>query len=811
MGKMICNRCPLHAEGCRTNCMSGRGAKGGILFLGENPGEEEDKCGKPFVGRAGKILEALLEDAGLNGVAYLTNITRCRGSSIKRKPTIDEIRTCREHLDKELEIVRPKMIVALGQYPAKGMTDNNHASVERLRGSRGLYKGIPVFFTYHPSAVNYDMKKKDYLKEDFAKIAEWWKKGVPAKGKGLHYLIRPWSKLEEDLKVNVCALDIETIGFDPYVEGARIMCISVAPNADTVYYHEFGPQGVAPGSKELVKVLDLLKNFHTFVCHKTTFDMGWLTLGLPVDHWIWKKNWEDTMIALQFKDESYPNTSLAHLAEVYAYTPKLERPSVLKEGFPKGWYTEENRKLLKRYNCRDSIATIRLWKAIHPTLRGDMDEVVDKIKEGRAYSWVSSNLKTVVRMRHSGIKLSQKRLERLNAEMTKKVFTCEEFLRRSGVNFRSTLSVRKHLFEKLKLPVLKRTDKTQEPALDREVLQQLEEMDKTGWVKRFSERKKCLKIRDTYCKNMRAWGEIAHPEVFIARAADDEGGSGGSNTGRVTCKGFINLPRDDEVKKGEITVKKCLTSRYGAEGVIVALDYSQMEMRILANEANDERMKRAFLKGLDLHTYTAAQVAGCKMSQVDKIMRQRAKAVNFGIVYGQTAFGLSKSTGMKVHEAEAFIQRYLSRFEGVEAYIKRNYEMAEELKVIHSPIGRVFHLPNARWIPTKSGKIPSHDMRKAVNSPIQSAANDFCTEAIRQVLKFIDNGGYEAHVILTVYDSIVMDWKKDHLAASELMMPDMLKEVFETQPKKAMRELGWNIDVPIEFEVKSGPSLGECK
>jgi uracil-DNA glycosylase family 4 len=810
--KKICEDCALASEGCRTNGMPGRGAKGGILFLGENPGAEEDTQGKPFVGSAGKILQALVEDFGLSQYAFYTNITRCKGESIKRKPTIDEIRTCRKHLDKELEVIRPKLIVALGQYPAKGMTDNNLASVTKLRGSTSLYKGIPVFYMNHPSAVHYDRKVLDYMKEDFQKIRELWGKGVPAEGKGIYYLIRPWSKLVEDLKVGVCSLDIETNQFDPYGPNARIMCMSIATNGETVYYKSFAPHGAAPGSKELIDAIELMRGIRTLVCHKATFDMGWLTYKLPIDHWLWKIEWQCTLISIQFKDEYYPNTGLGHLAEVYAHTPKLPMPECIKAGYPKGWDTEENLKAEKRYNCRDSIAGWRLWKEIHPRLRQEAGkEVTDKIREGRAYSWVSSNLKTVVRMRHSGIRLSQKRLEGLNTELTKKVFACEQHLRQTGVNFSSTLAVRKYLFEKLKLPILKRTDKTKEPALDREVLQQLEKKDRTGWVKRFANRKKFLKIRDTYCKNMREWGDIAHPEVFIARTADDEA-EGGANTGRVTCKGFINLPRDDEAKPNEMTIKKCIVSRYGSEGVIVALDYSQMEMRILGDQSRDPRLLEAFDKKLDLHTFAAAQVAGCKMKDVDKLMRQKAKAVNFGLIFGQTAYGLSQGTGMSEGEAESFIARYFARFVQVQQYIRRQYNEAAEFKIIHSPIGRVFHLANAKWTYDKRGRqIPNHDMRKAVNSPIQSAANDFCTEAIRQVQRFIDNGAYNAHCILTVYDSIVMDWRKDHLEASELLMPDMLKEVFETKPKAALRDVGWSVSVPIEFEVKSGPSLGECK
>src|SRR5690606_5650884 len=162
---MKCTDCPIHQEGCLVNCMKGRGRFGGIMLVGEAPGAEEDKAGRVFVGRAGQLLDALLKDTGLAQYRiWKTNACRCRPAG-NRTPKIDEVRACRKHLDREISIVKPEMIIALGRTPIQSLTDNHLASVRNYRAVRGEYKGIPVFYTYHPSAVLHDNGVLKHLTE----------------------------------------------------------------------------------------------------------------------------------------------------------------------------------------------------------------------------------------------------------------------------------------------------------------------------------------------------------------------------------------------------------------------------------------------------------------------------------------------------------------------------------------------------------------------------------------------------------------------------------------------------------------------
>jgi len=473
---------------------------------------------------------------------------------------------------------------------------------------------------------------------------------------------------------------------------------------------------------------------------------------------------------------------------VFGGTTKLPRPDFLLAGFTKGWDTSNNKKILRRYNCRDSIATIRIWNEL---------KIDSNSREFLAYQWVSDNLKCLVKARHSGIYLNQRAVARLECKMSIELGKTEVKLRRTPVMVydkpkrkykidANKLNV--HLYKTLDLPVLKRTPKTKMPSTDADTLEDLESKDRTGFVSTLLKYKKYSKIVGNYCKNLRDWGDLAHPRIFPARMSGK-----GTNTGRVTWESFINLPARDK------SVKKCLTSRYGKEGIIVAMDFSQIEMRILADLSKDEAMMRAFEEDLDLHTYTASQIRGIPMEEVDEDQRFLAKATNFGIVYGQTPAGLANTAKISVIKATKFIQMYFKKFPGVKSFIETMRTKAIHDKIIYSPLGRPYHLPNAR-------NEYSKDCRKAVNSPIQGAAGDFCIETIKQCQLSIDYNNWRAHIELAVYDSIVMDWLEEDWERTPKGWCD---RTFIDKPIKTMRTLGWFIEVPIKYDLGIGRSWGD--
>lgn len=780
-----CKKCPIWKEHCLTNCMPGRGKGGGVLLLGEAPGANEDSTGKPFVGRAGKILEAALEEVDFRGIPlFFTNACRCRPLN-NRQPKIDEVRTCRfYHLDQEIDRIKPRLIISLGQTPAMSMMDDHLASVDKCRGRITKYKGIPVIYTYHPMALSYDRRKKDYFLLDLRRAVTFYRNGCKVVEKPKPYKILPWEKLATAAVGKEVFFDLETRGLDPYSPEARIMCISAATDPQTAFYQWVD---MAPTSADWLDVIEPLRWAIKLAAHNGVFDFAWSTRACPSDHWIWGPNcfWEDTIIELQYRDEHYANTSLEHLSRVYTDVRKLPMPRWLKEGCPEKDDTPKNRRELKLYNCRDSICGYRLKHTL---------ELPRGSREYNSYQWVCSKMKTAVLMRHSGIYLHQKRVEELYREMTGNMRKAENKLLKSGVDIHSTLDIHRHLFHRLKLPVLATTKKTGQPQLTKEILEQLEPMDKTDWVKHYRSLKTSAKIRDTYCVNLQKWGRIAHPVAYVGRMKE-AGGEGGTDTGRVTVAGFVNLPR-----KGG--VKRCLTSRYGSNGLIVVADGQQMEIRVLADLSQDELLLDAIDRKEDIHRFVAGQIYNVKPERVSDDQRHLGKTIDFTLIYGGGASTIARRTGMSKDAAQKLIDLYFGRFKGVASYIQRQHRIAIKERFLLSPTGRPIHLENAsnEW---------AKDTRKSVNTPIQGAANEICTEAGTNSQYFLQDRGIKGHMVLMVYDSIVLDvhrayWTKE-------VQREWIARALTYRPKMVMRSLGWNIKVPLEWDVKTGRSLGEAK
>lgn len=783
-----CSKCALHDK-CITNNMPGRGRFGGIMVLGDFPSNESDEAGKAFAGPEGELLTALLSDAGLGEYAlWRTNACRCFSSE---DPKIQMIRACRSHLERELQSVAPVCIIAMGSVAAQAITDNHLSTVHKLRGQRLSFAGIPVCFTFPTGMLLKDRAIQKHLEQDLKDAAKWIKEGCSTAITKSPYHVEKLSNFSRT-SLTEAAIDLETEGLDPY--SGKIVSIAVCGSNDLVFYEECN---CLPGSAKWLEVLQRLSDIDTLIFHNGTFDFAWMTKDVPFDHPIWQKNFKDSIITLQFYDEHYKNTSLAHLSTVYCELPKLPTPEFVSQGFPEGWRTKENRITLCKYNSRDAWVTYQLEQRLY----GMIHE-----KSRKAYRWVGNNIPVAVQMRHEGIYLHQERLEELKRVTTKKMNFLEQRLRTTGVDWKSNKQLGEYLYEVKKYKVVKRTKK-HAPSVDAEALQTLvdEGHDRTGFLKVLLKWREYSKIRDTYCAQFTRWGHIAHPKVFINRM-EESGSKYGANTGRVTTEGFVNLPRGkkDEPESPYAVVKKVITSRYEDKGVIVQADGSQMEMRVLADQSRDEMMLQAFRNDEDLHRFVASNIYQIPKKEVTDGQRQVGKHYSFRTVYGGGSLESARKAGAIITEEEdrALTRVYFARFKGVARYIDVQHADAMRDKRVFSPIGRIFHLDNA--IRTRD-----KDIRKSTNSPIQSAANDFTTEALKQVQRWILRMGYRAHVILTVYDSIIMDWHEDDWAKVDV--EHFKREILTELPKSVMKRLGWEIICPMKWDLAIGRSLGDCK
>ena len=229
--------------------------------------------------------------------------------------------------------------------------------------------------------------------------------------------------------------------------------------------------------------------------------------------------------------------------------------------------------------------------------------------------------------------------------------------------------------------------------------------------------------------------------------------------------------------------------------VLVDADYSQIELRVLADLSGDERMRSAFREGADIHAATAAEVYDVPLDFVTPEMRSSAKAVNFGIVYGISDFGLARNIGVSRQEAARFIERYFARYPGVKAFMDKSVAMGKAQGYVTTPMGRRRYLPE---LTDRSYTVRQFGERAAMNSPIQGAAADLIKMAMIAVWRELKARNLKARLILQVHDELIVEAPEGERTAVEGLMKECMEGVAK-------------LSVPLIADVKSGMSWYECK
>jgi DNA polymerase-1 len=228
--------------------------------------------------------------------------------------------------------------------------------------------------------------------------------------------------------------------------------------------------------------------------------------------------------------------------------------------------------------------------------------------------------------------------------------------------------------------------------------------------------------------------------------------------------------------------------------VLLSADYSQVELRIIAALANDENMIHAFKNGLDIHSATAAKVFNVEISDVTKDMRSRAKAVNFGIIYGQTAFGLSQTLNIPQKEAKEIIDSYFAQYPAIKEYISGNIQKAHKDGFVKTIMGRKRQLPD---IHSGNATVRGFAERNAINAPIQGSAADIIKKAMINIHKSLCEGEFKSKMILQVHDELVFDVPKNEVERLKALVKDNMENAVE-------------LAVPLEVEMNTGTNWLEA-
>jgi DNA polymerase-1 len=269
----------------------------------------------------------------------------------------------------------------------------------------------------------------------------------------------------------------------------------------------------------------------------------------------------------------------------------------------------------------------------------------------------------------------------------------------------------------------------------------------------------------------------------------------GANTGRLSSNdpNLQNIPvRTDEGRK----IRTAFIAELGS--TLLSVDYSQIELRLVAHIAGIDSLKQAFLDGIDIHAQTASEVFNVPLEGMDPMVRRNAKAINFGIIYGISSFGLARQLRCPVGEAKAYIDAYFERFPGIRAYMEVTKTEAREKGYVETMFGRKVHLTGMK---DSNPARRAFSERAAINAPIQGTAADVIKRAMVQVPKALDKAKLSARMLLTVHDELLFEVPDAELEATTALV----RQVMEDAPYPAVE-----ISVPLVADAGTGSSWAEA-
>ena len=393
--------------------------------------------------------------------------------------------------------------------------------------------------------------------------------------------------------------------------------------------------------------------------------------------------------------------------------------------------------------------------------------------------------RVLANMEYEGIHVSKKALEDMSDELDERIKILEasiHTLAGSEFNIASPKQLGIVLFEDLGLPPVKKTKTGYSTSV--EVLEQLQHSHEI--IPLIMEYRVLTKLNSTYAKGLVK--DITRKGKIHTRYEQTL-----TQTGRLSSvnPNLQNIPtRIEEGKK----IRKAFIPA-SDDRVILSIDYSQIELRVLAHMAQDEGMIDAFTHDLDIHTKTASEVNGVSLDEVTPTMRREAKAVNFGIVYGISDFGLSNNLGITRKRAKEFIDKYLETFSGVNKYMTDVVEFAKKHGYVETLYNRRRALPE---INAKNKIVASLNARLAMNTPIQGTAADIIKLAMINAFDYIEKTKVDAKLLLQVHDELIFDVNKDVVDEFTIEMVKIMEEAVE-------------LDVKLKAEASSGSSWYDTK
>lgn len=493
-----------------------------------------------------------------------------------------------------------------------------------------------------------------------------------------------------------------------------------------------------------------------------------------------KGNLFDTMLAHYVLD---PDTrhNMDILAENYlGYKPVSITELIGPKGKGQGSMRDVELEKIKDYAAEDADITLQLKNVFESKLKeAEAEKLIHEIEHPLIY--------VLADMECEGVRIDQGALKEFSRELEADIIKLEKTVYdKAGVRFNiaSPKQLGEILFEKLMLDPKAKKTKTGQYQTGEDVLLAL--ANKSDIVRDILDFRQLQKLKSTYVDALplminQKTGRV-HTSYNQAVAATGRLSSVNPNLQNIP----IRTERGREVRKAFIPRDN--------DHVLVSADYSQIELRIIAEISKDENMRAAFVQNVDIHTATAANVYGVPIDQVDSTMRRNAKAVNFGIIYGQSAFGLSQNLGIPRKEAAEIIEQYFAKYPGIKNYMSDTMNFARENGYVCTLMGRRRYL---RDINSANATVRGYAERNAINAPIQGSAADMIKIAMINIHRELRSGNMAARMTMQVHDELVFDVPRHEVGA--------IKPIIEHHMKNAIKT-----EVPIMVEIGTGTNWLEA-
>ncbi len=551
---------------------------------------------------------------------------------------------------------------------------------------------------------------------------------------------------------------------------AELVGLAISYKVSEAYYIP-----IPPDRKE---AMEILAYFKPVLEHETIVKIGQnIKYDMLLLKWYGievKGPYFDTMLA-HYLIEPDQRHNMDILAENYiGYEPIHIEELIGKKGKNQGNMRDVPVDKVAEYAGEDADITLQLKHIFVPLLKEKGVETL--------FTNVEVPLVPVLAdMEFEGVKIDKDFLDDYSKQLGKEIAQVEqEVYKLAGVRFNlaSPKQLGEVLFEKLKIPYQGKKTKTGQYSTDEDTLSKL--VNEFEIAKKLQDYREWSKLKSTYVD---ALPLLINPKTGRVHTSFNQAIA---STGRLSSvdPNLQNIPiRTDRGKE----IRKAFIAR-DEEHVLLSCDYSQIELRIIAALSEDENMLDAFKKGLDIHAATAAKVYGVELAMVTSEMRRNAKAVNFGIAYGQSAFGLSQTLGISRTDAKEIIDNYQKQFPGVSQLMAKNIEFAHQQGYVQTVLGRRRYL---RDINSANFTVRAQAERLAINAPIQGSAADMIKVAMINIHNEFKKRQFKTKMTLQVHDELVFD---THI--SEL---DEVKDIVVELMKNSMP-----LGVPIEVGAGSG-------